>query len=145
MEAFLSDRRDFHPPTWDADQERAARAQVDQKHLGHVGLVSRPTAIRGSVQAMWSYDPAEVLAGVGVPLTVLVAETSADDESARERRLALEDVLAMRAARGLPAAEVTRFAGAGHNLMRYRPKEVAASLLELLRTATSGDTRGDPA
>ncbi|MDQ3493529.1 MAG: alpha/beta hydrolase, partial [Chloroflexota bacterium] len=87
MEAFLSDRRDFHPPTWDADQERAARAQVDQKHLGHVGLVSRPTAIRGSVQAMWSYDPAEVLAGVGVPLTVLVAETSADDESARERRL----------------------------------------------------------
>ena len=157
MQAFLADRRDFHPPTWDADQERAVRAQVDQKHLGHVGLVSRPTAIRGSVQAMWSYDPADVLAAIPRPLAVLVAETSADDESARERRLALEDVLAMRAARGLPASDVTRFTGAGHNLMRYRPDEVAASLLALLRRAadspaqpadspaTSGDTPGDPA
>jgi pimeloyl-ACP methyl ester carboxylesterase len=76
---------------------------------------------------------------------VLVAETSADDEGARERRLALEDVLRMRAARGLPAADVSRFTGAGHNLMRYRPAEVAASLLALLRTATSADAPGDPA
>ncbi len=149
MAAFLADRRHFHPPTWDADQERAARAQVDQKHAGHVGLVSRPTAIRGSVQAMWSYDPSEALLAVLRPLAVLVAETSADDESARERRLALEDVLARRAARGLPASDVTRFTGVGHNLMRYRPAEVAAALLALRRramdTATSGDTPGDPA
>lgn len=145
MDAFLADRRDFHPPTWDVDQERAARAQVDQKHLGHVGLVSRPTAIRGSVQAMWTYDPSEVLIAIPRPLAVLVAETSADDEGARERRLALEDVLRMRAARGLPGADVSRFTGAGHNLMRYRPAEVAASLLALLRTATSADTPDDPA
>jgi len=152
MDAFLADRRDFHPPSWDADQERAARAQVDQKHAGHVGLVSRPTAIRGCVQAMWSYDPSAVLTAIPRPLAVLVAETSADDESARERRLALEDVLAMRAARSLPAAEVTRFTGAGHNLMRYRPDDVAAALLAVLRRAaeppslaTSGDTPGDRA
>jgi pimeloyl-ACP methyl ester carboxylesterase len=137
MDAFLADRRDFHQPSWDADQERAARAQVDQKHLGHVGLVSRPTAIRGSVQAMWSYDPSEVLASMPRPLAVLVAETSADDEAARERRLALDDVLSMRAARALPATQVTRFTGAGHNLMRYRPDELAASLLALLQAAAA--------
>lgn len=161
MEAFLADRQDFHPPSWDHDQERAARAQVDQKHLGHVGLVSRPTAIRGSVQAMWTYDPSEVLAAVPRPLAVLVAETSADDEDARERRLALEDVVALRAAGGLPRTDVTRLAGAGHNLMRYRPAEVAEALLTLLRraaeervdpsagastsTTTSADTPGGPA
>lgn len=138
MDTFLADRRDFHAPSWDSDQERAARAQVDQKHLGHVGLVSRPTAIRGSVLAMWSYDPREVLAAIPRPMAVLVAETSADDETARERRLALGDVLDLRAARGLPAAEVTRFTGAGHNLMRYRPAEVAAALLALLRRAANG-------
>ncbi|MDQ3554915.1 MAG: hypothetical protein M3395_10995, partial [Chloroflexota bacterium] len=87
------------------------------------------------------------------PMAVLVAETSADDEGARERRLALDDVLAMRAARGLPAAEVSRFTRAAHNLMRYRPDEVAGSLLALLRRAasapptpaTSGDRQGGPA
>ena len=29
MDAYLADRREFDPATWDADQERAARAAVD--------------------------------------------------------------------------------------------------------------------
>src|SRR3990172_3506857 len=49
MEAFLADRRAFDPGTWDADQERAARAQVDEKHAGHVALVTRSIAVRGMV------------------------------------------------------------------------------------------------
>ena len=59
--------------SWDADQERAARAQVDQKHAGHVALVTRQATIRGLVDAMFGYRPIETLAAAPVPLLVLVA------------------------------------------------------------------------
>ena len=39
MEAYLADRRDFDPASWDADQERAARAAVVERHAGHVSPV----------------------------------------------------------------------------------------------------------
>ena len=45
MAAYLADRRDFDPSTWDTDQERAARAAVDEKHAGHVGPVLRRHAL----------------------------------------------------------------------------------------------------
>jgi pimeloyl-ACP methyl ester carboxylesterase len=137
MAAFLADREAFDPASWDADQERAARAQVDQKHAGHVALVTRSAAIRGVVDAMYGYQPMEVAATVPRPLLVLVAESgSADDEAVRERRLALDDVLASHARSGAPA-RVVRFIGAGHNLMRYRPAEVAAELLALRAVAAA--------
>ena len=77
MEAFLVDRRDFDPDTWDVDQERAARAQVEQKHAGHVALVTRPATLRGVVDSMYRYQPRDVLEEVRCPMLVLVAESGA--------------------------------------------------------------------
>ena len=132
MAAYLADRREFDPATWDADQERAARAAVDEKHAGHVGPVTRPHALRGAIEAMFEYRPIETLGGLALPMQIAVAESASDDESARERRIALEDVVRARAAAGTQAPDIRRFHGAGHNLLRYRPQELAAALAELL-------------
>jgi pimeloyl-ACP methyl ester carboxylesterase len=136
MDAYLADRREFDPPTWDADQERAARAAVDEKHAGHVSSVVRAHALRGSVEAMFSYRPRAALAKVAAPILIAVAESgSADDESLRERRIALDDVVRARAAHGVPAPAIRVYAGAGHNLMRYRATELSAAILALLEEA----------
>ena len=132
MDAFLADRRDFDPGSWDADQEWAARSQVDQKHAGHVGLVTRQATLRALVEAMFGYRPVDVLAAAPAPLLVMVAGAgTADDDMARERELALGDVLEARAAAGLSPARVVRLPGTGHNLMRYRPGALSAELLAL--------------
>jgi pimeloyl-ACP methyl ester carboxylesterase len=136
MAAYLADRREFDPTTWDADQERAARAAVDEKHAGHVTSVVRAHALRGAVEAMFEYRPRAILSQIAVPVLVAVAESgAADDETIRERRLALDDVIRAREAAGLPAPDVRTFSGAGHNLMRYRPDELSSALLELLEGA----------
>jgi pimeloyl-ACP methyl ester carboxylesterase len=136
MAAYLTDRREFDPPTWDADQERAARAAVDEKHAGHVASVVRPHALRGSVEALFAYRPRTALAQIAAPVLIAVAESgAADDETTRERRIAVEDVVRARAAAGTPAPEIRTFPGAGHNLMRYRPDELSAALLDLLEEA----------
>ncbi len=136
MDAYLADRREFDPPTWDADQERAARAAVDEKHAGHVTSVVRAHALRGSIEAMFEYRPLAILGGLDLPLLVAVAESgAADDETLRERRIALDDVVRRRAAAGLPAPTIRRFSGAGHNLMRYRPDELSSALVQLLEEA----------
>jgi pimeloyl-ACP methyl ester carboxylesterase len=148
MEAYLGDRREYDPDTWDADQERAARATVDQKYAGHVVSVTRQHVLKACVEAMFGYRPEEALGDLEPPLLVAVAEAgTADDEIGRERWLALSDVLQLRSRFGRPPARVVRFPGAGHNLMRYRPGELASELLGLLEVsgATSGGTRGDRA
>src|SRR3954447_9593271 len=135
MGAYLADRRDFDPETWDADQERAARAAVDEKHAGHVASVVRPFALHATVDAMFSYDPIATLTNVGVPLLIAVADSGmADDDVARERLTALDDVLAARLARSAVATTVRRYRGAGHNVMRYRPEDLSRDLEELLQT-----------
>ena len=58
MAAFLADRAAFDPATWDADQERAARATVVETHAGRVVPSTRPHALEASVRAMFEYDPA---------------------------------------------------------------------------------------
>jgi pimeloyl-ACP methyl ester carboxylesterase len=132
LDRYLADRRDYDPSSWDADQERAARSSVDEKHAGHVSMVLRPHALRATVESMFRYSPMDVLPGLPMPLLFAVAESgSDDDEFARERSLALEDVLRRRQEHGRPD-RVVRYAGAGHNLMRYRPAELAADLLALL-------------
>lgn len=137
MDAFLADRRDFDPATWDADQERAARSQVDQKHAGHVALVARSATIRGMVEGMFGYQPHETLCAAPVPLAILVAGSgTADDEDAHDRAVALDELVAARAAAGMPPTRVVRFPGTGHNLMRYRPDEVAAEI-QALAAATA--------
>jgi pimeloyl-ACP methyl ester carboxylesterase len=139
MDAYLTDRREYDPDTWDADQERAARAAVDEKHAGHVASVVRAHALRGSVEAMFEYRPREVLGTLSLPILVAVAEAGpADDENLRERRLALGDVERRRQEAGLAPLDVRTFSGAGHNLMRYRPAELSAALLELVESVGRG-------
>ena len=138
MDSYLADRRAFDLPSWDADQERAARAAVDEKHAGHVALVARPHAIRGSIDAMFEYRPIATLGALTQPVFLAVAETgAADDEVSRERLLALDDVARARSERGLVPMTVRRFPGAGHNLMRYRPAELTSAMLELLNEANA--------
>lgn len=131
LDAFLADRRDFHPASWDADQERAARSQVEARHAGHVGLVTRPHVLRRLVDAMFVYRPHETLGRVTCPLLLVIAGTgAADDEAARERELALGDIVRVRRDGALPTPRVERLP-TGHDLMRYCPGEVSALLLEL--------------
>jgi pimeloyl-ACP methyl ester carboxylesterase len=129
MQAYLDDRRDFDPASWDADQELAARAQVNEKHAGHVRSVVKASVQRRVVEAMYLYRPLEVLADVRCPVLALVASSGAvDDEDERERNLALEDVSSARLAAGLSPIEVERFVGVGHDLMRYRAKGVSDAI-----------------
>lgn len=132
MDTYLEDRRTFDPASWDGDQERAARAQVVEKHAGHVGLVTKGSVIRRAVASMYGYRPLEALTTVACPVAVLVANSAtADDEDERERRLALEDAQRIRTAAGLAPMHIRRFDGVGHDLMRYRPDDVAAELERL--------------
>ena len=62
MRAFLADRAAFDPATWDADQERAARATVVETHAGQVVPATRPHALEACVRAMFAYDPLATLA-----------------------------------------------------------------------------------
>jgi pimeloyl-ACP methyl ester carboxylesterase len=137
MDDYLADRRDFDAASWDADQELAAKAQVVQKHAGHIGLVTKGSVVRKVVEAMYGYQPLVSVAAAGCPIVVLVATSAtADDEDERERLLALEDVQRARAAAGLGEMRVRTFAGAGHDLMRHRADEVAEALETL-----AGDRR----
>ena len=81
MATYLADRRDFDPASWDADQETAARAQVTERHAGHVGLVTKGSVVRRCVEAMYRYRPREALAAAECPVTLIAAgAATADDE-----------------------------------------------------------------
>jgi pimeloyl-ACP methyl ester carboxylesterase len=132
MEAYLADRRDFDPATWDADQERAARAAVVERHAGHVSPVVRASVMRRLVETVYAYEPLDALDRVAQPVTVLVAGAgTADDEERRERLLALDDIQRARRDRGLTPATVHLLDGAGHDLLRHRPDAVATAIAEL--------------
>ncbi|MGH2512225.1 MAG: alpha/beta fold hydrolase, partial [Candidatus Limnocylindrales bacterium] len=64
MAAFLADRRDFDPGSWDADQEQAARTTVVEVPAGKVVPAVRPHALAASVEAIFSYLPTTTLAEV---------------------------------------------------------------------------------
>lgn len=136
LETLLADRRDYDPASWDADQERAARDTVDQKYAGHVKSVARPHVIRGCVSAIFDYRPEDTLARATMPVLVAAAGAgTADDEEGRLRSLALDDLQRARSRAGLAAIQVVNFAGAGHNLMRYRPAELSTALASFLGDA----------
>lgn len=126
MTAFLADRAAFDPTSWDADQERAARATVVETHAGRVVPSTRPHAAEASVRAMFDYDPVETLVKVEAPVVAL--STADDEEGSRGRALATAS--AARVAVGHDSIAVTRFERDGHNLMRYRPDAVTAAILE---------------
>jgi pimeloyl-ACP methyl ester carboxylesterase len=126
MAAFLADRRAWGPGTWDADQERAARAAVVETHAGRVVPATRPHAVEATVAAMFSYDPIVVLPSVSAPVSALIAGL---DDDAGGRLAALAAVDAARVAAGRSPVHRAPFRHDGHNLMRYRPREVAAAIL----------------
>jgi len=111
MTAYLADRRAWDPATWDADQERAARAAVVETPAGRLVGATRPHALEACVRAMFTYDPGEVLPLVGAPIVAVRREGSPS------RLIAGADV----AVTDLPAP--------GHNLLRYRPAEVTAAIV----------------
>jgi pimeloyl-ACP methyl ester carboxylesterase len=125
LDAFLADRRAFDPDTWDADQDRAARATIVETHAGRVVPSARPHATDASVRAMFTYDPIATLTTIPAPIVALAA---ADDETGSRMR-ALARASDARAATGRAPIEVVAFGHDGHNLMRYRPREVAAAIL----------------
>jgi pimeloyl-ACP methyl ester carboxylesterase len=133
MAAFLADRKGFDPSTWDADQDRAARAAVVELPAGRVVPSSRQHAIAGSVGAMFDYRPVDTLSQVQAPIVALMA---AEDE-AGGRGAELEGVRAAVRAAGGPAIRVARFPWDGHNLPRYRPAEVTAAILGVATGTTT--------
>ena len=128
MAAFLADRAAFDPGTWDADQERAARATVVETHAGKVVPSTRPHAAEASVRAMFRYDPMVTLAAVSAPVTALVAAD--DEEGSRANALVAASVARMAAGRS--RIQAMSFRHDGHNLMRYRPDAVSAAILSVV-------------
>jgi pimeloyl-ACP methyl ester carboxylesterase len=127
MTAFLADRAGFDPASCDADQERAARATVVETRAGRLVPTTRPHVLEACVRTMFAYDPLATLPTVPVPVTALVAA----DDSERTRGRALAAASAAREAAGRGPIGVVMFGHDGHNLMRYRPREVAAALLRV--------------
>ena len=128
MAAFLADRAAFDPATWDADQERAARATVVETHAGQVVPATRPHAAEASVRAMFRYDPVADAGGRRPPRSPRVA--AADDETGARAR-ALAAASDARAAAGRTRIRAVSFGHDGHNLMRYRPDAVSAAILSV--------------
>jgi pimeloyl-ACP methyl ester carboxylesterase len=79
---------------------------------------------------MFAYRPVDVLASVEAPIVALAA---VDDEEGRSRA-ALDEVQGALRTAGRAPIRVARFPDVGHNLMRYRPREVGAAILGLTST-----------
>lgn len=126
LEAFLADRAAFDPATWDADQDRAARATVVETHAGRVVPATRPHALEACVRTMFEYDPEATLAAVRAPVVALLAN---DDETGSRGRALAQAGVARESGGGSPI-RVVSFGRDGHNLMRYRPDAVTAAILE---------------
>ena len=122
MAAYLGDRRGWDPATWDADQERAARAAVVETPAGRLVSATRPHALEAAVRTMFAYQPAAVLPLVLAPITAI-------------RRVTPGDVAAVAPGAAPPTAPpsggltVVDIPAPGHNLLRYRPDEVTAAIL----------------
>ena len=127
MDAWLADRKGFDPASWDADQERVATDAVVETAAGHVVRAVRPHVVESMVRAMFDDDPAPVLAAIEAPVTALIALGSADNGA---RLAELRRCGEARAAAGRPPIRLAGYPGVGHNLMRYRPAEVTAAILE---------------
>jgi pimeloyl-ACP methyl ester carboxylesterase len=117
MGAYLADRRSWDPASWDADQERAARAAVVETPAGRLVPATRPHALEACVRTMFAYRPAEVLGAVRAEIVAVRRTTSGEEEPTGIGA----DVPA-----GVRVVDVT---APGHNLLRYRPDEVTAAIL----------------
>ena len=128
LDAYLADRRGYDPSTWDADQERAARDGVVETAAGHVVRAVRPHVVEALVHTMFEWDPAEGI-DVSAAVAALVALGAGDPDA---RLAELRRTADARAGRRRPGPiRVTGFPGVAHNLMRYRPADVTAAILEI--------------
>ena len=123
MAAYLADRRDWDPRTWDADQERAARAAVVETPAGRLVPATRPHALEASVRVMFGYRPETVLGRVVAPIVAIRRVTPGDEAAIGA---AGEAVPEWSTPGGLTIGDVP---APGHNLIRYRPDEVTAAIL----------------
>ena len=129
LDAYLNDRRGYDPSTWDGDQERAARDAVVETAAGHVVRAVRPHVVDALVHTMFEWDPADAVGG-SAPVAALVALGAGDpDTRLAELRRTADAWLA--AGFGFGPIRVTGFPGVAHNLMRYRPADVTAAILEI--------------
>ena len=127
MDAYLADRRAFDAATWDGDQDRAARDAVVETAAGHVVRAVRQHVVEAMVRTMFEYEPGIVLAQVVAPVVALVALGAGNVDV---RLSELRRTAAMRVAAGRGPIHVASFPSDAHNLMRYRPAEVAAAVLD---------------
>jgi len=111
MTAYLADRRAWDPASWDADQERAARAAVVETPAGRLVGATRPHALEACVRSMFDYEPTAVLSRVRAPIVAVRRAGAGSPTPAGVEIAAIE----------VPAP--------GHNLLRYRPAEVTAAIL----------------
>jgi len=130
MAAYLADRRDFDPSSWDADQEQAARSTVVEVPAGKVVSAVRPHALAGSVEAIFAYDPLTTLVEVPAPIVAIVA--GGEDANGKQAALKAADDARRRA--GLAPIRVVDLGDVGHNLMRYRPVEVTEAIVAAARS-----------
>ena len=128
LDSYLADRRGYDPSSWDADQERAARDGVVETAAGHVVRAVRPHVVEALVYTMFGWDPAEGIIEVTSPVAALVALGAGDADA---RLAELRRTADARAAAGAGPIRVTGFPGVAHNLMRYRPADVTAAILEI--------------
>jgi pimeloyl-ACP methyl ester carboxylesterase len=112
MKAYLADRRAWDPSTWSADEERAARAAVVETPAGRLVGATRPHALEACVRTMFAYEPGVVLASIRAPIVAVRQATASSGPIDVGVALTVMD---------LPAP--------GHNLLRYRPAEVTATIL----------------
>ena len=115
MAAWLADRRAWDPSSWDADQERAARASVVETPAGRLVPATRPHALEAAVRTMFGYRPERVLGGVSAPILAVRRVTRGDDAAVTGATP--------------PGVATVELDAPGHNLLRYRPDEVTAAIL----------------
>ena len=125
LTAYLADRARVRPAT--GTPTRSGRPGRRSSRPTRAGSCppTRPHALEASVRAMFTYDPIATLRGVRAPVVALVAAD--DEDGSRARALARRS--AARVAAGRRRSEPSSFGHDGHNLMRYRPREVSAAIL----------------
>jgi pimeloyl-ACP methyl ester carboxylesterase len=130
--AWLADRQAFDPPTWDSDQERAARAEVVETAAGRLKPAIHGHALAASVAVLWTYVPLAVLPTVRAEVVALAAR---DDDAGRHHQ-ALREAAAARSAAGRRGIRAAMYPTLGHNLMRYVPDAVVAAIRASARPVT---------
>ena len=103
---------------------------------GHVVRAVRPHVVEAIVRTMFATDPEPALASIDAPVAALVALGSGDNAA---RLAELRRCAEARAAAGRSPIRLAGYPGAAHNLMRYRPAEVTAAILEVARDASGRD------